>query len=677
MKRLIFLILFFSSTYLFAQHPSVDSLGRIAKKWVVKKQSFQRDTNLILAFNDYVFYKNYFKEKDTKTYLDSLERLINRTNWQVGKGLLLWAKSNYAINFEQDKGPKAINLATQALELLNKERNPKALFYANLRMASIMLWNVKTNEKQKLDGLNFAKKSVEYARAAKDTSLICHGLAYVANHLEGFRKLNEGLERLAEGEELIKKAKVSYFAENLIYGTMAALYADLANKAKTLEYIDKTLVSGLRENDLYSIGSMLQFKAYLTSTGGKIDDLKKSIPLYEESLKYAKLQDEIAVIARVEEKLYGTYKYLKDWPKAFEYLELYTNHQKTIDQKNIQKAYADYDISNKELRIKELENQELIKDKALKILENQSLLKDRDNKIKELNLLKLLKINTDSLATQKEEKLITKVQLASKENTIKSLENDQLKTENEKKTNERNLLIASILAGISLVSYVLYTNRNLKNKNQELVNKNREIEEALLKGTLQERKRVASELHDNLSAKISGIRMRMEAIKPVFKTEKEEKIYQSSVNAMAEVYTDVRLISHNLLPADLETKGLAIATQHIVNELNTADKTQFIFENSIGNKRFSNKIEYELFSIILELSNNIMKHSKATTATISINENNSNLKLSVADNGIGISEEMTKKGMGFANLHSRVEALNGKISYENNGGLKVVVMVAI
>ena len=675
MKFFLLVIFLFLSTTIFAQHPSVDSLGRIVKVWSLKKPSFQRDTNLILAFNDYVFYKNYFKEKDTKTYLDSLERLINRTNWQVGKGLLLWAKCNYAINFEQDKGPKAINLAINALEILKKEHNPKALFYANVRMASIMLWTTQTNPNQKADGLKYSKKALEHARAAKDTSLICHGLAYVANHYIGYNKLytKEALETLQEGEHIISKAKVSYFAENLIFGTFAGYFSDQGNTSKTLEYIEKTLLTARRENDLYSLSSMSQFKAYLLSK----KNIKEAIPFYEESYSYAKKLDDIAVLARVEEALYGSYRTTGDTKKALEYLELLTYHQKTIDQKNIQKAYADFDISSKELKIKELENQQLVKDKALKILENQSLLKDRDTKIKELNFLKLLKINSDSLATQKEEKLITKVQLASKENTIKSLENTQLKTENEKKTNERNLLIASILAGIGLVSYVLYTNRNLKNKNQELVNKNREIEEALLKGTLQERKRVASELHDNLSAKISGIRMRMEAIKPVFKTEKEEKIYQSSVNAMAEVYTDVRLISHNLLPADLETKGLAIATQHIVNELNTADKTQFIFENNIGNKRFSNKIEYELFSIILELSNNIMKHSKATTATVSISENNSNLKLSVADNGIGISEEMTKKGMGFANLHSRVEALNGKISYENNGGLIVVVVVAI
>jgi signal transduction histidine kinase len=677
MKQLIILVLIFSHTVLFAQHPSVDSLGRIAKGWAMKKPSFQRDTNLILAFNDYVFYKNYFKETDTKIYLDSLEKLINKTNWQVGRGLLLWAKCNYVINFEQEKGPKAINLAISALETLKKERNQKALFYANMRMASIMLWTTQTNPNQKADGLAYAKKAVEHALAAKDTSIICHGLAYVANHYIGYNKqyAKEALEILQEGERLITKSKVSYFAENLIFGTFAGYYSDQGNTAKAIEYIEKTLASGLRENDLYCQASMHEFRGYLAENSIKPNGAEVALPHFEKAHSFAKKLDDVSVLARIEQKLYGNYRWAGNTKKALEVLELYIAHQATIDKKNIQKAYADFDFSSKELKIKELENQQLTKDKSLKILENQSLLKDRDNKIKELNFLKLIKLNGDSLAAQKEEKIMSNLSLSQKEVQIKTLENQKLNTENEKNNLLRNVLIASLLAGLGLVFYIYKNNLNLQSKNKELVHKNTEIEAALLKGQTIERKRVAQELHDNLSAKISGIRMRMEAIKPNFGSEKEEKIYLSTVIAMAEVYTDVRLISHNLLPADLEAKGLASATQNLVNELNSAGKTQFKFDNLIDKNRYSSKIEYEIFSIILELSNNIMKHSKATTATVSISEINSNLKLSVADNGIGIIEEMTKKGMGFANLHSRVEALNGKISHVNNGGLKVVVTV--
>jgi two-component system, NarL family, sensor kinase len=210
-----------------------------------------------------------------------------------------------------------------------------------------------------------------------------------------------------------------------------------------------------------------------------------------------------------------------------------------------------------------------------------------------------------------------------------------------------------------------------------LKTKNREIEEALLKGQNLERKRVAQELHDNLSAKISGIRWRLESIEPDFKVEKQKQIYQSSVNALAEVYTDVRLIAHNLLPAELETKGLSVALQSLVNELNGLNKTNFTLNISPEITRFQNKIEYEIFSIILELSNNILKHSQAKNALISLETEKNIFKLRVSDNGIGIEEDSIKSGMGMSNLKSRVASLNGKMTIESREGVCAVIEVPV
>jgi signal transduction histidine kinase len=253
---------------------------------------------------------------------------------------------------------------------------------------------------------------------------------------------------------------------------------------------------------------------------------------------------------------------------------------------------------------------------------------------------------------------------------IKTLENDKLQAEANRQKWIRNLLIISLLLGCGLVFYFFKNNQQLKTKN-------REIEEALQKGQTIERKRVAQELHDNLSAKISGIRWRLEAIEPDFKVEKHKQIYESSVNALAEVYTDVRLIAHNLLPAELETKGLSIALQSLTKELNGLNKTEFSLNINENIGRFQNKIEYEIFSIILELSNNILKHSQAKNALISLETEKNVLKLLVSDNGIGIDEDSIKKGMGMSNLKSRVASLNGKMTIENREGVCAVIEVPV
>jgi two-component system, NarL family, sensor kinase len=273
--------------------------------------------------------------------------------------------------------------------------------------------------------------------------------------------------------------------------------------------------------------------------------------------------------------------------------------------------------------------------------------------------------------TQKEfDELQTSYQAQKQQSKIRELENDKLKE-------RQNFLYILGVIALLIMSYAFWINLNLTKKNKLLSQKNQEIEEALIKGQNIERKRVAEELHDNLSAKISGIRWRLEAISPYFAIEKEQKIFDSTVNALAEVYTDVRLIAHNLLPAELEKKGLPIALKNLSLELNSQDRTYFTLKTSDNLERFANKIEYEIYSIVLELSNNILKHAKAKNALISLEKFDKILKLTVADDGVGIEQNSTKKGMGMGNINSRLHSLNGKILIENQEGVRVEIDVPI
>ncbi len=310
------------------------------------------------------------------------------------------------------------------------------------------------------------------------------------------------------------------------------------------------------------------------------------------------------------------------------------------------------------------------KESKIQKLENLQLIKEAENKANELEYLRTLRSKNDSLVFQKNEKVASEYKLILKESEIKKLENDKLQSEANRQKLIRNLLIVSLLLGMGLIAYFFKNNQKLKTKNQE-------IEEALLKGQTIERKRVATELHDNLSAKISAIRWRLEAIIPNFKTEKEQKIYDTSILTLAEIYTDVRLIAHNLLPDELETKGLKPALEKLVLELNSLGKTQFIPIISETLDRFSKKVEYEIYSLTLELSSNVLKHSNAEKCNISIKKANNLLFLKVSDNGIGFSPNKDKKGMGIDNLKSRVSSLRGKIQFINQDGLSVNIEVPV
>jgi signal transduction histidine kinase len=97
------------------------------------------------------------------------------------------------------------------------------------------------------------------------------------------------------------------------------------------------------------------------------------------------------------------------------------------------------------------------------------------------------------------------------------------------------------------------------------------------------------------------------------------------------------------------------------------------------------QIELNVYSIVLELINNIIKHSEATKATISMNQKDDYFNLQVKDNGVGLGvvglgdPVNTDHGHGMNNIKSRIEALNGSFTYnaENKKGAKFDIKIPL
>lgn len=255
---------------------------------------------------------------------------------------------------------------------------------------------------------------------------------------------------------------------------------------------------------------------------------------------------------------------------------------------------------------------------------------------------------------------------------IQTLENEQL-------TQTRNILIGLSLLGIVGLVFVLWSNRRLKIKNEELKTKNREIEEALFKGQKIERKRVASELHDNLNTKLAAVRWHLEAMQAEDFNPFNQKIHSRLIDMANDVYADVRLISHNMLPAELEIHGLVSALQKLVEKLNVNTKTEFHLVADADQTRPPSQVEHELYNIAMELVNNVLKHAQATEVWISLSQTETQLSLTVSDNGVGMPTESQTEGMGMQNLQNRVDVLSGKLTLGSSPetGTKVSVEIPI
>lgn len=260
-----------------------------------------------------------------------------------------------------------------------------------------------------------------------------------------------------------------------------------------------------------------------------------------------------------------------------------------------------------------------------------------------------------------------------KDNKIKSLELKTLLQDKSEQKTLRNSLVFGLISVTFFTLYILRINKKLKATNSSLERKNQEIESALLKGQHIERKRVAGELHDTLSIKLSALKWRLEAIEEKFLNKNRGEI-EYAIKSLEELYTDVRFISHNLLPEELGQKGLRKALVTLVEKLNNLNKTQFHVVFDGFNCVLEQMIQYEIYNVTLELCNNVLKHAHAANAYISLSEINESLFLTVVDDGKGF--QLKQKKDGFRSIKSRIESLGGSIEVKSgNKGTIVEVKV--
>ena len=220
---------------------------------------------------------------------------------------------------------------------------------------------------------------------------------------------------------------------------------------------------------------------------------------------------------------------------------------------------------------------------------------------------------------------------------------------------------------------------DLVNINRELIQTNEKIKEALFKGQTIERKRVALELHDNLSSLLSAVNMSMQFINPQNLSESEQSIYRNVKQLIQNAYAEVRNISHNILPAELEREGLTATLTTLVGQLNQNLPLQFSLTITDLRERLLVGIEFNVYSIVRELINNAIKHAKATTINISLYRTNDGIDLTVTDDGVGMGQNHDKRGVGLQNIQTRLESLDGTFTtlLPTEKGTRILIKIPI
>ena len=252
-------------------------------------------------------------------------------------------------------------------------------------------------------------------------------------------------------------------------------------------------------------------------------------------------------------------------------------------------------------------------------------------------------------------------------------ENIMLKQElNLSKSNKERQIFYFLVLGLLLISiglwYFFKQRQRLKNQEIETLKRNQKISnlESLIDGEEKERKRIAQELHDGLNGDLSAIKYRLSTLEESGLSPIDTENLGKVITMIDDSCTQIRSISHNLMPSSILEYGLIETIKEYLIKINTSDNFRVDFQSYGNYIALSKKNETIIYRIIQELVTNILKHSKASEAMIQLNYREDELVITVEDNGIGFNLNIVSSGIGHKNIQTRIAFLNAHMDVDSS-----------
>ena len=490
----------------------------------------------------------------------------------------------------------------------------------------------------------------KFEKEARDDRLYeCYNyLGIIYYNLEEFDKAvfyhNKALEYLAKVQN-----KRNYKEASL--GNLGSVYQKLNNYEKAIEYFEKALDSRVIKNEntnFYArlIDNIAYTKFLRGDTLGITEDFNKAL----------KIRDSLGVISGVvlsKRHLSEFYAVKKDTSLAVKYAN------EAFDLADQVKNYRDK-------------------------LETLLLLSKVDAKKSKRYLNEYVHLS-DSLHVE-DRKIRNKF-------TRLRFETDEYILETEK-LSQQNLLI--LLGGFLMIlifsfAYIMRVQR-IRNKelmfekeqqksNQEILSLMIKQQTKLEEERLKERHRISEDLHDGVLGKIFGTRLGLGFLNITGDKDTIKK-HKNYIDELQNIEKEIRTISHELKNEILSSKEnySKIIKDLIEKRSNLQNfKHEFYCDEAIDWDIINDEIKINLYRILQEALQNIIKYADATFVEIKICLEQNTITLLVKDNGKGFNIKEKRRGIGLKNMKSRAGKIDGsiKINSLKNEGTTILVTCPI
>jgi signal transduction histidine kinase len=547
------------------------------------------------------------------------------------------------------------------------------------------------NMQGKIDSsLLINQESLVASQSVNNEMLIAKSMFNIANcynYKEQFETaLDYYLKITPYFEKLNNKSYLS-----LLYDVMQLIFQNMEQYDQAIFYGEKALALSADQPESNQRGTILM-NLSINYAKTNPPQTKRAIDGYIESLRIAKLNENLYLESSVLVNLADHFYQIMDYEKAKKYYTEVLPIQIQIDDQN-GICMSKRGLSYYELYNKRFDSAEVLLMQALAIAkENHFLTEEKEcfSSLAEVYLARndyrryhqyvqqsdsLNGIILDEKILRATKELELKYESNKKQSQIDILEKDK----KLQKINFLGMLGASIF--IIILGFFYFRNQKRKHllieKDSELkaqriseLEKEKQLtaSQALLEGESEERKRLARDLHDGLGGMLSVVKLNLihmqgNAIMP----ESDIPAFRNALDMLDGSIRELRRVAHNLMPESLMRYGLRAALSDFCR---TIDHVTLHFFGDDG--RIEEKFEVAIFRIAQELVNNAIKHSGANQINVQLIQEKNRVNLVVQDNGSGFDATVLQpdKTTGIRNIRSRVESLGGQLelsSFQDKG----------
>jgi len=252
----------------------------------------------------------------------------------------------------------------------------------------------------------------------------------------------------------------------------------------------------------------------------------------------------------------------------------------------------------------------------------------------------------------------------------------------DKKNRQRNLAYTGvgILSIFALLLYIFFRKRlkyRAKIAKQEKAQLQQENKltamDSMIAGQEQERARIAKDLHDSLGGLLSSVKSYFQASQQ--KDDKNKSKVIQTATLIDQAASEVRRISHNMMPHALTLSGLKDAISDIAERLEQEKYKVTLELNELP--KLNQTQEIMIYRLVQELIYNVKKHAEANDVFIQLYTHKNTVHLTIEDDGKGFDlQKMDNNGLGLESVKSRVAYLNGEVVWDSQPGKGTTVNVS-